>query len=640
MLCAHISHITFGFPDKEILHDFSFRLTSRSRIGFIGANGSGKTTLFRLLIGDLTPDSGEVIRSRGTKIGYMKQRVTIDKEQSIRSFLELPFADLIRMEMELADLHEAMSGPEGEKYFAKYDQVSEQFRRSGGYEFQNRIQEMLHGLGFGSLDVNRSLNSLSGGEQSRIQLARLLLENPDLLLLDEPTNHLDIKTTEWLEKYLESFPGGVVVVSHDRYFLDRVTKEIWELDQRRITTFKGNYSAYLAEKQHQDEIRLKQYKLQRKKIDKLETFIRKNISGQKTKMAQSRMKTLERIERVEKPTSSRKSVKFNFEMHRSSGRIVFDAENISKRVAGKQLFQNVHLKLEKGETVGIIGPNGSGKSTFLKILMNAIPPDTGTITMGYHVQPAYFDQHLAELNENKRIIDEIWDKKPHWTEFEVRSYMGRFLFSGDKVFSPIAPLSGGEKARIALAGLLLKKANLLLLDEPTNHLDMSARQTLETALKSYPGTVLIVTHDRYLLDTVAQRIWSLEDGTINDYPGNYSYYREKRRESESVGQGAETERKASGESGKPSRRDMRKVRAEIRKKTGKSSRHYEKCIAELEGQLDEIKASLNSPALAMDWKALDELTAREKSLQDELLSAMEKWETALEEEAKMEEYFA
>ncbi len=634
MIYAQFDHMTFSFPTQVIARDITFQLKESCRIGLIGANGSGKTTLFKLLTGVFTPDSGSVIRARDLRIGHLPQIATFMSDDTLREEVRKPFEHLRKMEADLERLTQEMSVGAGTDLVNRYDTLLERFDREGGYRYRAWIDEILGGLGFRKSVWDRPVSSFSGGEQARILLAKLLLEEPNLLLLDEPTNHLDIEAIEWLESYLEKFNGGVIIISHDRYFLDRTVKQIMELVRTRTDLYTGNYTLFLEEKAKRLELNRKNVMLQQKQIKKLEDFAQKHMAGQKTKQAQSRLKTLEKIDRIETLTVDRRSMKIHMDPQKTTGKIVLEALDLAKSFGEKQLFEKVNLHVLRQDVVGMIGPNGCGKSTLLKILNGEIPADDGVFQWGHQVEIGYFDQHLTGLDLEKSVLDDVWDIRPTWQMKDIRDHLGRFLFSGDDVHKIIGSLSGGEKARVALAKLLLEKRNVLLLDEPTNHLDLAARDALEKALLDFSGTVILVTHDRYLLDRVVNKIWAMDTGTVDAFFGDYSYYREKRAEikTETNAVDAETEKT----DGRSSRKSLRKARAEIRKKTGKSSKYYERAIAELELELTTVTEDLKNPELATDWTALDTLMEHQKSLTKKLDLTVELWENAAEAEQTLE----
>lgn len=640
MILAQYSNITFGYHDKHIVSDFSLQLKSRCRIGLVGNNGTGKTTLLRLLSGELEPDSGAVQWAKDLKIGYLRQTPDVPYGTDLRTILEQPFQAMIEIEKQLEVLRQTMGSDSRPEILERYDCLQEQFERDGGYQFRSRIDRVFNGLGFVSSEYDRPIESFSGGEQARVMLAKLLLEAPDLMLLDEPTNHLDINAVEYLENYLEEYGGGAIIISHDRYFLDRVTTNIVELFRQKCRWFNGNYSFFREEKERQDAVHHKHFKLQQAKVNKLEDFVRRNMAAQKTKQAQSRLKELQKIDRMEDIKGPARQMQLKLNMKRPSGQIVFELEGLWKGFDGETLFENTSLRLHRGEVIGVIGPNGSGKSTLLRILTDDLQPDQGNVQWGYQVYPAFYDQHLRDLDEHKQVIDEVWQLIPNSPQQEVRDHLGRFLFSGDDVFDLIGPLSGGEKARVALAKLFLKDANLLLLDEPTNHLDLPARESLEAALKQYPGTVVLVTHDRYLLDRIADRIWSLEDKVFTEYLGNYSDYKHFKSIALQVDT-TQNRQSSNTKNGKPehppkSKKEQRKARADLRRKTGKSAAYYEKEIERLESELELIKSEMRNPVNATDWNALKELGQTQTELTTQLNKTMDLWETAAEAESELD----
>jgi len=433
MILAQYSNVSFDYHDTPIVKDFSLQLQDQCRIGLIGANGTGKTTLLRLLTGELTPEKGTVQTARDLKIGMLKQTPDVPPDRDVRSVLRAPFRHLIQMEERMRELSEKMGAHPTDSILNRYDAMQEKFQRLGGYLYPSKIEKVVQGLGFSEVDTARPLASFSGGEQARIMLARLLLEAPDLMLLDEPTNHLDIDAVEYLESVLENYRGGVMIISHDRYFLDRFAKTIVELAWGRCNVYRGNYSFYRREKEQRAAVRHKHYKLQQRRIEKLEEYIRRNMAAQKTRQAQSRLKELNRIERLEDVRGDGKQMHLHLTVHRTSGQIVFETDDLKKGFDGSVLFENVSLKLQRGEVVGIIGANGSGKSTLLRMLNRELPPDAGCIEWGYHVFSAYYDQHLRDLTESRSIIDEVWEIAPRLTQEEIRDHLGRFLFSGDRL---------------------------------------------------------------------------------------------------------------------------------------------------------------------------------------------------------------
>ena len=634
-----MSDIEFSYPNQKIVKEISCQFKSGCRVGLIGANGTGKTTIFKLLLRELEPDTGEVSYAKNLKIGFLPQSVELVSGHTLKNEMLKPFKHLIKMETDLNNLADKISQEGDRKFAGSYDELLQVFQLEGGYTFRSKIDEVLQGLGFKDIDRNRRLNTFSGGERSRIMLAKLLVNEPDLLLLDEPTNHLDIHATEWLEKYLKEFKGGVVAISHDRYFLDQSVSEILLLKNRRLEHYFGNYSKFLVHREEQLRLQKKYYRHQREEIQRMEEFVQKHMAGQKTKQAQSRLKMLGKIERIEKPSDQKKSIKINMDSRKRGGRITLTIDNLTKAYNEKILFNAVNLEIHRGDVIGIIGPNGCGKSTFLKVIYGREKPDKGNVELGYNVECSYFSQHLESLDPEKNVMEELWEAVPKWKMHDVRTYLGKFLFSGDDVFKQVSQLSGGERSRLALAKLMLHQANLLLLDEPTNHLDLTSRDAFESALKEFSGTVIMVTHDRYLLDRIAQKIWVFNNNTIDEFQGNYSYYREKNQEIQTDFQRKQEHNKRVDEmvGSRLSKKELRKVRADIRKRTGKSSKYYEREIEKIEMELNKLREDLKNPALATDWSALDKLMDEQSTLKTQLDDLMDKWENALEEEKRLNE---
>jgi ATP-binding cassette, subfamily F, member 3 len=633
MILAQYVNVCFGYHDKLVVKNFSLQLKDRCRIGLIGTNGSGKTTLLKLLNRELQPDTGDVQISKGLRIGFLRQTQDPNDDETMEQMLQKPFRHLYALEKQIESIGLEMAERPDEDVYTRYDELQERYRQAGGYTFRARIEEVMQGIGVSENDKKRLMKTFSGGEQARIMLAGLLLERPDLLLLDEPTNHLDIQAVEFLENFLDVYDGGLMFISHDRYFLDRVASSIVELSKEKCTFFNGNYSTYKVKKAQEDVVVKKHYKIQQKRISRLEDFIRRNMAAQKTKQAQSRQKELDRIERIEDVTGSDKSMNLKLNVVRKSGLIVFEVENLTKSFDEKTLFKNVNLKLHRGERIGLIGSNGSGKSTLIKILSSQIPSDSGQINWGYNVTLAVYDQHLHDLNEESTILDEVWEERPEYTLEDMHNHLGGFLFSDEDVYKPINILSGGEKARVALAKLFLKDANLLLLDEPTNHLDLNARESLENALKRFSGSILLVTHDRYLLDRIVDKIWSLQNETFDEYPGNYSEYKEHLSSSEAL-------QEKSGSNDliqKKSRKAKRIERLQVRKQTGKSAIYYEREITRLETELAEVRDEMSQPEISHLWANLNDLFSKESRIQEEIAKTMELWEKAVEAENKIDD---
>lgn len=532
--------ISKSYGTTAVLTHISLQIEERERVGLVGVNGAGKSTLLKIIAGELSADSGTIYISKETKLGYLAQNSGLQSERSIWDELFEVYAPLVEAERELRRLEAAMADPAvagdekaWESVMRRYSQTSEWFREQGGYAMEARVRGILSGMGFGGFDPATKVSTLSGGQKTRLALAKLLLREPDLLMLDEPTNYLDIPTLTWLESYLRGYRGAVLVVSHDRYFLDALVQTIYEVERTSARRYTGNYSRFIELKAAEYEIQLKHFEKQQEEIARMEDFVRRNIvRASTTKRAQSRRKALERLERLDRPQGDLKRASFSFEIDRVTGRDVLKAEKLAVSFDGGApwLFQDVSLTLSRGETVALIGPNGIGKSTLLQALIGRREPDRGAVVWGSGVKLGYYDQEQTGLNPNLTVLEEVWNAYPHLEEERIRTVLGNFLFSGEDVLKKIAALSGGEKARVSLTKLMLLNANVLILDEPTNHLDLYSKEVLEAALIDYEGTLIFISHDRYFLNKMAERVVELAaDGAVS-YLGNYDDYVEKKLE--------------------------------------------------------------------------------------------------------------
>ncbi len=538
MIILSCNEISKSFGIDVILENISFSINAGEKIGLVGANGTGKTTLFKVLTGQYGFDSGEMYLSKELKIGYMEQNTELHSEHTVFDETLEVFENLILMESELRNLEHQISeestksdSHQLQKLMDIYSHKSEEFQNLNGYGYRSEIRGVLKGLGFSEAEFEQPVIQLSGGQKTRISLAKLLLKKPDILLLDEPTNHLDMEAIEWLESFLKTYEGTVLIISHDRYFLDQIVQKVFEIENKQLFQYNGTYSDYVNKKKILYEQRLKEYNQQQKDVERQEEIIRRfkqHGTEKLAKRAKSREKRLEHLNLVEKPTYNENRAKISFEPQIKSGDDVLAVENLSKNFDQNTLFENIEFKIYKGERVALIGPNGIGKSTLLKIILGIIPNYLGDVKLGHNVHMGYFDQEQALLNPNNTIIDEIWEENIRFTQTEVRSLLGSFLFTGEDVFKLISNLSGGEKGRVSLLKLMLSKANFLLMDEPTNHLDIASKEVLEEALVNYKGTLLIISHDRYFLNKVANKIISLSQDGIKEYLGNYDYYYEKK----------------------------------------------------------------------------------------------------------------
>ena len=528
-----LEHISKIYPTGEILKDVNWEVKAGDRIGLVGVNGAGKSTQLKIIAGETEPTSGEIIRPASLHIAYLTQEFEVDPTRTVREEFWTVFTEANQAQQSLAQVQrdmETATPEELDKLIHKLDRFQRQFEALDGYGLDARIEKMLPEMGFTSEDGDRLVSAFSGGWQMRMSLGKILLQKPDLLLLDEPTKHLDLETIEWLETYLKGLKNPIVIVSHDREFLDRLCTQIVETERGVSTTYLGNYSAYLQQKAENQEAQLSAYERQQKELEKQQTFVdRFRASATRSTQAKSREKQLEKIERIEAPTGGLRTLHFRFPPAPRSGREVVEINDLVHTYDDKILFLDASLLIERGDRIAFLGPNGAGKSTLLRLIMGMEQPTEGTVTLGAHnVIPGYFEQNQAEaLDLSRTVMETIHDEVPDWKNEEVRTLLGRFLFSGDTVFKKVAALSGGEKARLALAKMLLRPANLLILDEPTNHLDIPAKEMMEEAIQNYDGTVIVVSHDRYFISKVANKIVEIREGEFRVYRGDYHYYLDK-----------------------------------------------------------------------------------------------------------------
>ncbi len=526
-----VSHLNKSYDGKDILRDVSFHIESHDKLAITGINGAGKTTLLRQIIGEEHPDAGQVTIPRDIRLGYLSQIPDIESDRSIFEEVLSVKADLIRAEAELRSLEQKMHTDTDPGIYERYTLLSQQFESEGGYAIRSNVVGILKGLGFREEEFDKKVAVLSGGQKTRLSLGRLLLDSPDILILDEPTNHLDIASVSWLEGYLKNWRGAVIIVSHDRYFLDRIVNKVLDIENGRAQLYTGNYTAFAEKKAALRKDRMRAWlnnqaeiKHQQEVIDKLKQFNREKS----IKRAESREKMLAKIERVDKPFDVEDAMRLHFTPSKLSGKDVLYAEHLSKSYRDRNLFSGVMLDVKRGEKLAIIGPNGTGKTTLLKILSGNEQPDSGELEFGSRVEPAYYDQEHQVLNPDNTVFEEISDAYPYMNNTEIRNLLASFLFTGDDVFKMVGDLSGGEKGRLSLSKLMLSRANLLLLDEPTNHLDITSKEILEEAVRNYEGTVIYVSHDRYFINRTASRILELDGGHFVNYQGNYDYYLEKK----------------------------------------------------------------------------------------------------------------
>ena len=546
MSLVRLDQVTKSYDPYLILDEVSLSVEHGDRIGLIGKNGTGKTTLIEIIAGVIEDFKGNTSYAKRLQIGYLSQEPNLEADCSLWQEMFKVFQERRDLEDEMLLLSERMA--EDLDLLDKYAQLQERHDRMGGYDYEYQTNRTLGGLGFHDSDFNLKIGVLSGGQKSRAALAKLLLEDPDLLLLDEPTNHLDIKAIEWLENFLNTeYQGAVIIVSHDRYFLDRVTRKIVELRNHKLKEYPGNYTRHLEIRQTERIAQEREHKKQQRHIAHEEDFIRRNMAGQRTREAQGRQKLLDRLERVEKPETFEKTIKLRFTPDVRGGNDILRGQGLGKRYGDKQIFEDVNLEVYRQDVVGIIGPNGVGKTTLFRMILGNELPTSGELKVGHNLHFGYYDQELAGLNLDNTVIDEIWELRPAQKQGEIRSFLGRFLFSEDEVFKWIGDLSGGEQSRVMLAKLLLENANVLLLDEPTNHLDIPSREVLEEALAEYPATIFMISHDRYFLNKLVNKLLVFENGTAKLFIGTYAEYeahvREQKRIAMQAKEGAEKARK-------------------------------------------------------------------------------------------------
>ncbi|MEW9124283.1 MAG: ABC-F family ATP-binding cassette domain-containing protein [Thermotaleaceae bacterium] len=634
MIVLSCNHLTKSFGIDTILEDISFSVNGREKIGLVGVNGAGKTTLFRILTGQYGYDKGELFLSKSLTIGHLEQNAQLSPQHSIFDEALQVFQPLIemeqqlrRLEQEIAQLSEHADSKSLDQSMELYARISEEFQQKNGYGYRSEIRGVLRGLGFTEEEFEQPIMQLSGGQKTRISLAKLLLTKPDILLLDEPTNHLDIEAVEWLEAYLRAYPGTILLISHDRYFIDQVVDKIFELENKSLTVFHGNYSYYVEEKQLLYEQQLKEYLENQKEIERQEEIIRRfkqHGTEKLAKRAQSREKRMAHMERISRPTLLYKRAKIRFEPRITSGEDVLKIDNLSKSFENTLLFEKVGFDIYRGERVGLIGPNGIGKSTLLKILLNRLPYEEGLIQLGHNVVLGYYDQEQSDLDPGATILDEIWKENIHFTQTEVRTLLGSFLFSGDDVLKEISSLSGGEKSRVALLKLMLSKANFLLMDEPTNHLDITSKEVLEEALNHYTGTLLIISHDRYFLNRVATKIIELSPQGASQYLGNYKYYQEKKSEllesekTEVVPQKTKTQIKDEKKKEKGKLQEERKLK--------KARETIEEQIAGIEEKIKELENQMCLEEVYSNPSLSKEIHEESSKLKNQLESLYEQWE--------------
>ncbi len=636
MILLQTEKISRYFGADRLFDNVSIEIKDNARIGLVGRNGAGKTTLLEILAGREEPDSGNIHKRKEMTIGYLDQYTGLDSSLSIWDEMMKIAEPLLAIERDMREIEGQLgdatldkSGNDYHDLLKRYDTLQLIFQEKNGYGIESEIRSVLHGFRFYEEDYDTPIQNLSGGQKTRLALAQLLLEKKDLLILDEPTNHLDIETLAWLETYLQNYSKALLIVSHDRYFLDKVINEVYEVSRGTVDYFPGNYSNYLKLKAEKIKREWKVFEKQQKKVAKLEDFVDRNIvRASTTKRAQARRKQLEKMDKVSRPQSEEKSAHFRFQTKRESGQIVLQTSDLSIGYESTPLSTHIDLDIRKEESIAIVGPNGIGKTTLLKTVNQMIPALNGQISYGAKVDLGYYDQEQNLLNDKKNVLNEVWDDHPSLPEQDIRTLLGSFLFSGADAEKSIASLSGGEKARVALAKLSLEKNNLLLLDEPTNHLDIDSKEVLENALIDYAGTLLFVSHDRYFINRLATKVIELNENGADIYLGDYDYYLQKKAELNALkelNQTEESQNEAEPSSARQSFEDQKEAQ-KIQRKLERAIQSLEEELEQLEEKLDTLHTALSDPEISDDFEKLETLAKENESLQMKQEHLLEEWE--------------
>ncbi|MGX7263158.1 ABC-F family ATP-binding cassette domain-containing protein [Enterococcus crotali] len=642
MILLQANQIARYFGADTLFENIQMEISTNSRIALVGRNGAGKSTLLKIIAGIDAPDAGTIAKNKTASLGYLAQDTGLDSDKTVWDEMLEAFVDVITMEKRMRELELIISEllPNAVNYesvMKEYDRLQHDFSEKNGYGYENEIRSVLHGFGFKEDFYSKQISTLSGGQKTRLALARMLLQKPDILILDEPTNHLDIDTLSWLENYLPSYSGALLIVSHDRYFLDKVVTEVYEISRHKMRYYKGNYSKYLELKAEQLTSEWKAYEKQQTEINKLEDFVARNlVRASTTKRAQSRRKTLEKIERLDRPQGDEKSANFLFAIEKTSGNVVLQVEDAAIGYDERILSEQVSLDIRRQEAIALVGPNGIGKSTLLKSIIGNIPFIKGTATLGTNVQIGYYDQEQANLHGTKTVLAELWDEHPTTPEKDIRNILGSFLFSGNDVEKTIPLLSGGEKARVALAKLSMDKENFLILDEPTNHLDIDNKEVLENALIDYEGTLLFVSHDRYFINRIATKVIELSENGSKLYLGDYDYYLEKKKEEEELAALlAEDTTQQQTEHAKPKNNFYQnKEQQKILRNLSRKITQIEENLANLDTTIARLEKSMSDPSLVDDHvklMSLNEELESQRMQQEQLLSDWENLSLELEE---------
>lgn len=635
MILLQLNKVSKSFDGETIFSDVDFEVKTGERIGIVGRNGAGKSTLMKLIAGIDEYDEGHIAKQKDLSIGYLTQQMTLDTANTVFEEMAKPFEHVQHLEQQMNDETEWLSAHADEydtdtyqSHIERYELLSNQFEQLDGYQYESKIKTVLHGLNFTEEDFNRSINDFSGGQKTRLSLAQMLLSEPDLLLLDEPTNHLDMETTQWLEGYLNYFKGAIVIISHDRYFLDKIVNQIYDVALGGVQHYKGNYDQFIQQRDQYYEKRMQEYEKQQEEIKQLETYVEKNIARASTSgMAKSRRKMLDKIERIDKPMIDARSANIQFDFDRNTGNDVYHIRQLSIGYDQQPITKPINLEVTKGDHIAVIGPNGIGKSTFIKTIAQKETAIDGKIIPGANLRVGYYDQKQAEFTSNKTILDFVWDQYPDMNEKDIRAVLGRFLFVQDEVKKVITDLSGGEKARLQLALLMLERNNVFILDEPTNHLDIDSKEMLEQALSDFDGTLIFVSHDRYFINQLANKVFEMdaEGGVL--YLGDYQYYIEKKEEQAALtakaqASEAENEKIHTTETNYAQQKQQKREQRQI-------ERQIEQCeqeISEYEERIAELKEAMTQPDVFSDPEKANELATEKFNTEQQLERVMTQWE--------------
>ena len=646
MILLQANNVMRRFGADVLFHDINLQIQGHGRTALVGRNGAGKTTLLKMIAGITSPDEGTISKSKDLTIGYLAQDQGLDSQNSIWAELDLVFAPLHKMEKQIHQLEDQLASldpatKEFQLTTEKYSQLQAEFKKRGGFEYESRMRGILKGFGFGEADYQTAINSLSGGQKTKLALAKILLQSPDLLILDEPTNHLDMNVLAWLEDYLKSYQGALLVVSHDRYFLDRVVSDIYDLDNHTLRHYTGNYTQFMQHKQEWLTAEWKHYEQQQKKIAKLEDFVNRNIvRASTTKRAQARRKQLEKMERLDRPETDDRSIHFHFHSDKDSGNEVLDVDHAVVGYNDQKLAGPLSFSVRKPQRVGIIGPNGIGKSTLLKSILDRIPLISGSIKLGANLQIGYYDQEQQQLHPEKSVLNEVWDDHPNIPEKDIRSLLGSFLFVGDDVYKLVHDLSGGEKARLELTKLSFKPINFLILDEPTNHLDIDSREVLENVINEFPGTVLFISHDRYFINQVAADVLDMSATGIKHYEGDYDDYLEAVNKELASTAGQEQQDSSTAKPKKSSAQQSYQQSKETQRARRKLQRQVDKLenqMASLEEQEQALQEQMSQPEIATDIGKLTDLQKQLNKLNEQSEEVELEWTSAAEELEKFDQ---